>query len=129
MTEARSPTLLIVEDDLALQKQLRWSLDRFEAVTAADAASALLQFRKHQPGVVTMDLGLPPDQDGTSEGFKLLEKLLEIDPYVKLIVLTGQNEQSNLLEKMWILVSFWENYAYRLRKRLIKLLPTSRPAI
>lgn len=97
MTEARSPTLLIVEDDLALQKQLRWSLDRFEAVTAADATSALLQFRKHQPGVVTMDLGLPPDQDGTSEGFKLLEKLLEIDPYVKLIVLTGQNEQSNAL--------------------------------
>lgn len=96
-TDARVPTLLIVEDDLALQKQLRWSLDRFEAVTASDANAAILQFRKHNPGVVTMDLGLPPDQDGTAEGFRLLERLLELDPYVKVIVLTGQNDQSNAL--------------------------------
>ena len=56
--------LLIVEDDLALQKQIKWSLDRFEAVTAHDRASALAAFRRHQPAVVTMDLGLPPDADG-----------------------------------------------------------------
>ncbi len=97
MTEARVPALLIVEDDLALQKQLRWSLDRFEAATASDANAAILQFRKLNPGVVTMDLGLPPDQDGTAEGFRLLERLLELDPYVKVIVLTGQNDQSNAL--------------------------------
>lgn len=97
MTEARLPSLLIVEDDLALQKQLRWSLDRFEAATAGDANAAILQFRKHSPGVVTMDLGLPPDQDGVTEGFRLLERLLELDPYVKVIVLTGQNDQSNAL--------------------------------
>jgi FixJ family two-component response regulator len=97
MSEARVPALLIVEDDLALQKQLRWSLDRYEAATASDAASAVLQFRKVNPGVVTMDLGLPPDQDGVGEGFRLLERLLELDPYVKVIVLTGQNDQSNAL--------------------------------
>jgi two-component system NtrC family response regulator len=97
MTEARVPALLIVEDDLALQKQLRWSLDRFEAATASDANAAILQFRKLNPGVVTMDLGLPPDQDGVTEGFRLLERLLELDPYVKVIVLTGQNDQSNAL--------------------------------
>lgn len=97
MSEARSPSLLIVEDDPALQKQLRWSLDRYEAVTASDASAALLQFRKHSPGVVTMDLGLPPDQDGVTEGFHLLERLLELDPYVKVIVLTGQNDQTNAL--------------------------------
>jgi two-component system, NtrC family, response regulator len=97
MSEARVPALLIVEDDLALQKQLRWSLDRYEAATASDAAAAVLQFRKVNPGVVTMDLGLPPDQDGVGEGFRLLERLLELDPYVKVIVLTGQNDQSNAL--------------------------------
>jgi two-component system NtrC family response regulator len=97
MTDARVPALLIVEDDLALQKQLRWSLDRFEAATASDANAAILQFRKLNPGVVTMDLGLPPDQDGVTEGFRLLERLLELDPYVKVIVLTGQNDQSNAL--------------------------------
>jgi two-component system NtrC family response regulator len=89
--------LLIVEDDLALQKQIKWSLDRFESVTAADRESALVQQRRHQPAVVTMDLGLPPDPDSVSEGFKLLEQLLAADPAVKVIVLTGQNDQKNAL--------------------------------
>ncbi|MDC8786188.1 PEP-CTERM-box response regulator transcription factor [Roseateles koreensis] len=89
--------LLIVEDDLALQKQLKWSLDRFDSVVADDVASAVLQFRRFNPAVVTMDLGLPPDRDSVSEGFRCLEKLLELDPAVKVIVLTGQNDQSNAL--------------------------------
>ena len=94
---ATTTPLLIVEDDLALQKQIKWSLDRFETVTAADRESALLQFRRHQPAVVTMDLGLPPDPDSVSEGFKLLEQMLAIDPTAKVIVLTGQNDQANAL--------------------------------
>ena len=97
MISGKLPPLLIVEDDLALQKQIKWSLDRFESVTAHDRESALLQFRRHAPAVVTMDLGLPPDPDSVSEGFRLLEKTLEIDPNVKVIVLTGQNDQANAL--------------------------------
>jgi two-component system NtrC family response regulator len=94
---APTSPLLIVEDDLALQKQIKWSLDRFDCVTASDRESALVQFRRHRPAVVTMDLGLPPDPDATSEGFKLLEQLLAADPNVKVIVLTGQNDQANAL--------------------------------
>ena len=99
MTAGTTPSspLLIVEDDLALQKQIKWSLDRFDCVTARDRESALVAFRRHQPAVVTMDLGLPPDPDSTSEGFKLLEQLLNADPNVKVIVLTGQNDQANAL--------------------------------
>ena len=97
MSAGKPPPLLIVEDDLALQKQIKWSLDRFEAVTAHDRESALLQFRRHNPAVVTMDLGLPPDPDSVSEGMKLLGQLLDLDPDVKVIVLTGQNDQSNAL--------------------------------
>jgi len=96
-TDSPASPLLIVEDDLALQKQIKWSLDRFESVTAADRESALVQQRRHQPAVVTMDLGLPPDPDSVSEGFKLLEQLLAADPAVKVIVLTGQNDQKNAL--------------------------------
>ena len=97
MATAQTSPLLIVEDDLALQKQIKWSLDRFDSVTASDRESALVQFRRHQPAVVTMDLGLPPDPDSVSEGFLLLEQLLEIDANVKVIVLTGQNDQANAL--------------------------------
>lgn len=97
MTSTETPPLLIVEDDLALQKQIKWSLDGFESVTAGDRETALLQLRRHQPAVVTMDLGLPPDPDSVSEGFKLLGQMLDVDPNVKVIVLTGQNEQTHAL--------------------------------
>ncbi len=97
MTSEKSRALLIVEDDLALQKQIKWSLDRFESVTAHDRESALAQARRHLPAVVTMDLGLPPDPDSVSEGFKLLEQLLSIDGDMKVIVLTGQNDRANAL--------------------------------
>ncbi len=97
MNAGAPPPLLIVEDDLALQKQIKWSIDRFESVVASDRESALVQFRRHQPLVVTMDLGLPPDPDSVSEGFRLLEELLDADPHVKVVVLTGQNDQSHAL--------------------------------
>jgi len=98
MSAEKLQPLLIVEDDPALQKQIKWSLDRFESVTAGDRESALAQLRRCAPAVVTMDLGLPPDADSVSEGFKLLEQMLAMDPNVKVIVLTGQNDQSNALK-------------------------------
>lgn len=95
-TEKRRP-LLIVEDDPALQKQLRWSFDQFETLTADDRESALLQIHRHSPPVVTMDLGLPPDADSVSEGFRLLEQIVSTAPETKVIVLTGQNDRANAL--------------------------------
>ena len=97
MTPDRTASLLIVEDDLALQKQIKWSLDRFDTAAAHDRESALVQLRKCTPAVVTMDLGLPPDADGVSEGFRLLGQILAFDPDIKVIVLTGQNDQANAL--------------------------------
>ncbi|MES2839822.1 MAG: PEP-CTERM-box response regulator transcription factor [Pseudomonadota bacterium] len=98
MSSDKGPQLLIVEDDLALQKQIKWSLDQFASVTADDCETALVQLRRHAPAVVTMDLGLPPDADGTTEGFKLLDQMLAAAPDTKVIVLTGQNGQANALK-------------------------------
>ena len=97
MTAAKPLQLLIVEDDPALQKQIKWSLDRFSSACASDRPAALAQFRRNPVPVVTMDLGLPPDKDSVSEGFALLEGLLGIDATVKVIVLTGQNDRENAL--------------------------------
>ncbi len=102
MTTDKMRPLLIVEDDLALQKQIKWSLDRFESVVANDRESALIQLRRHSPAVVTMDLGLPPDPDSVSEGFKLLEQILAVDADTKVIVLTGQNDRANALRAVAI---------------------------
>ena len=98
MSETKLHPLLIVEDDLALQKQIKWSLDRFASVTAHDRESAMTQLRRYAPAVVTMDLGLPPDADSVSEGFKLLDQILAAAPDSKVIVLTGQNDQAHALQ-------------------------------
>ncbi|EXI78344.1 MAG: Transcriptional regulatory protein ZraR [Candidatus Accumulibacter appositus] len=97
MSSEKLPNLLIVEDDRALQKQIRWAFDQYETLTADDRESALAQIRRYQPPVVTMDLGLPPDADSVSEGFKLLEEVLTVAPDTKVIVLTGQNDRANAL--------------------------------
>jgi two-component system, NtrC family, response regulator len=89
------PTLLMIEDDLGLQKQMKWSFDRYSIVFAEDRESAINQIRRFEPKVVTLDLGLPPDPDTTSEGFKTLSELLTVAPNTKVIALTGQNDRSN----------------------------------
>lgn len=90
--------LLIIEDDPGLQKQLRWSFDAYEVLVARDRESALTLVRRYEPAVVTMDLGLPPDPDGASEGLATLEQILELAPDTKLIVLTGNQDHGHALK-------------------------------
>jgi two-component system NtrC family response regulator len=95
MNDAKRKPLLVVEDDPALAKQMRWAFDRYETVVADDRASALAQVRRFEPAVVTMDLGLPPQPDDPAEGLKLLQEVLALAPDTKIIVLTGQNDREN----------------------------------
>ena len=94
MTE-KQRTLLVVEDDPALQKQMRWAFGDFDTLLASDRETALTQLRRHEPPVVTMDLGLPPEPDDVGEGFRLLNEMLTLAPDTKVIVLTGQHDREN----------------------------------
>ena len=86
MTEKPRPKLLIVEDDLGLQRQLRWAYEDVEVFCAASRAEAIDLLRAEEPDVVTLDLGLPPDPDGTTEGFATLTEILTLKPDTKVIV-------------------------------------------
>lgn len=94
--------LLIVEDDLGLQSQLRWSFEGYDVEVAADRESALAQLRRMEPAVVTLDLGMPPDPGGVSEGFAALEQILALAPDTKVIVVTGHNDVSNAVRAIGI---------------------------
>jgi two-component system NtrC family response regulator len=98
MSQQRRSPLLIVEDDPALQKQMRWAFDKYETITAGNREEALAQVRRYEPAVVTMDLGLPPSPDTPTEGFLLLQDILALAPDTKVIVLTGQNDRANALK-------------------------------
>ena len=84
--------LLVVEDDPGLQSQLRWCFEGFEVVVAGNRSEAIAQVRQSRPSVVTLDLGLPPDPGGVSEGFAVLEEINVIAPYTKVIVITGNDD-------------------------------------
>ena len=97
MSEARR-NLLIVEDDPALQKQMCWAFDQYTTIVAGDRESAVASVRRHEPAVITMDLGLPPRPDEPTEGLHLLEEVHALAPDTKVIVLTGQNDRANALK-------------------------------
>jgi len=85
--------LLVIEDDPGLQTQLRWCFESYGVEIAGDREAALESVRTHHPPVVTLDLGLPPDADGTSVGFSLLGDILQQAPHTKVIVVTGNNDR------------------------------------
>ncbi|MEM1195270.1 MAG: PEP-CTERM-box response regulator transcription factor [Pseudomonadota bacterium] len=94
----KNPTLLIVEDDEGLQAQLKWAYDDFDVIIAGDRDSAIAALRSEAPAVVTLDLGLPPDPDGTSEGFAVLDAIMELKPDTKVIVASGHGARASALQ-------------------------------
>jgi two-component system NtrC family response regulator len=96
-TRTPKPKLLIVEDDEGLCSQYRWAFPAYEVVIAHTRPSATAAVKRDAPPVVIMDLGLPPDPDGVSEGFATLEDTLRIAPRTKLIVVTGNGERRHAL--------------------------------
>ncbi|MBL4566968.1 MAG: PEP-CTERM-box response regulator transcription factor [Porticoccus sp.] len=90
--------LLIVEDDKGLQSQLRWCFDDYDVVVSGDRETAIAQLRRHQPSVVLLDLGLPPDPGGVTEGLATLEDILSMQPETKVIIVTGDNDRANAVK-------------------------------
>jgi two-component system NtrC family response regulator len=97
MSDAKQK-ILLVEDDPGLQKQLKWSLSDYELIMASDRDSAITQLRRHEPSVVLLDLGLPPDADGASEGLAALQQIVSLAPATKVIVVTGNLDRSNAVK-------------------------------
>ena len=92
------PKLLIVEDDEGLQAQLKWAYEDFEVLIAGDRDTALALLRSEEPAVVTLDLGLPPDPDGTSEGFAVLDAIMQLRPQTKVVVASGHGARESALQ-------------------------------
>ena len=91
------PKLLIVEDDEGLQAQLKWAYEDFNVVIVGTREAAIDALRMEEPAVVTLDLGLPPDPDGTSEGFAVLEAIMALKPDTKVIVASGHGARESAL--------------------------------
>ncbi len=97
MTEKKR-NLLVVEDDPGLQRQYKWNFEGYETTIVGEREAAFKALEAHRPAVVTLDLGLPPDPDGTSEGFATLEGILTRAPNTKIIVASGHGSHESALK-------------------------------
>lgn len=91
--------ILIIEDDPGIQSQLKWSFSKeYEVLQASDRLEALKIFKKYMPQVVTLDLGLPPDEMSAEEGLSCLNEIMTRSPETKVIVVTGNSDRENALK-------------------------------
>ena len=87
--------LLIIEDDIGLQSQLRWHFDQYEVIIAGNRDDAIAAVRLHEPPIILQDLGLPPDDEGVEEGFRCIREISALLPTAKIIVMTGNSDYEN----------------------------------
>jgi two-component system, NtrC family, response regulator len=93
--------ILIVDDSPEICQQLKWGLgEEYTVLLAGDVKEGLGMFRKHLPCVVILDLGLPPHEHTSVEGFRGLSEMLDLNPHAKIIMLTGNSERDNALKAM-----------------------------
>jgi two-component system NtrC family response regulator len=90
--------ILLVEDDLGLQKQMRWALSPYLVDVASSRVEAMAKVFSSTFRVVILDLGLPPDENGASEGLKVLDEILNATPKTKVIVASGNVERANAVK-------------------------------
>ncbi|MDZ7803450.1 PEP-CTERM-box response regulator transcription factor [Thiohalophilus sp.] len=118
--KSQLPALLLVEDDPGLLSQLRWCFDDFEVYTASDRDGAIAQLRRAEPAVVSLDLGLPPDPGGASEGLATLEQILALAPQTKVVVVTGNNDRDNAVQA--VALGAYDFYQKPVDAELLKLI-------
>ena len=86
--------ILIIEDDEGIRTQMKWALnEEYDVLLAKNTKEAINIMTRFSPPLVTLDLGLPPDPEGTDEGFRLLQEILKMSPITKVIVVTGNPEK------------------------------------
>ncbi len=95
--------LLVIDDDESIRTQMKWALVHdYEPFFAGTPEAAREIFEKERPGLVTLDLGLPPHPEDTSEGLKLLSWILQQDPTTKVVVVTGNPDRESSLSAISI---------------------------
>ena len=93
------PGLLIVDDSPELREQMRWGLKpQYTVFEAGDRTAAVQIIQQNKVVLVTLDLGLPPDSDGVSEGLEALEQFLAMNGLLKVVVITGNQDRKNALK-------------------------------
>jgi two-component system NtrC family response regulator len=90
--------LLVVDDDEGLCRQYRWAFPEYQVLTGQSRQAGRTLFARERPPVAIVDLGLPPDPGGATEGLALVRELLGSAPDTKIIIATGNEDTDCALQ-------------------------------
>ena len=96
--DKEKPGLLIVDDDPLIADTLNYVLGLDFEVFVSESRNqvkSLLTQLDTAPQLALVDLGLPPLPHKPDEGFQLIQDLLAVSPTMKILVLSGQNDEAN----------------------------------
>ncbi len=98
-TDQMKTQLLFIDDDPLIVESLSLALaDEYTVQSAESREMTLDLLRKtgNTPSIALLDLGLPPQPHQPEEGFKLIKELLIFNPNIKILVLSGQSDSTNI---------------------------------
>ncbi len=91
--------ILLVDDEENILKEMRSVLEaEYDVFTASNESDAITKFERERVAVVTLDLSLNPGNHGDLSGLRLLERMLTKEPSTRVIVVTGNNDQTTALQ-------------------------------
>ena len=91
----RQITLLYAEDEVTTrQNHIEYLKDRydFNYIEAKDGEEALQLFKKHHPDIVLTDIAMPK-----MDGLTFVQRLRELSPHTKVVMLTAYDEREMLM--------------------------------
>jgi len=110
-----------VDDEESILTQMRWALaSDYEVFTSSDEADAQQIFEAQKPPVVILDLCLNPKLPEDLGGMRLLEQFVTLEPSTRIIVITGNNEESSALNA--VRLGAFDYYSKPIRLEEIKII-------
>ncbi len=97
--------LLLVDDDPLILEGLGFMLRKqFDLIAAETRQQAIEKVNQAEglPSLALIDLGLPPYPHKPDEGFALIRELLSLEPNMKVLVLSGQDNDVNIQHALTI---------------------------
>ncbi|MDZ7264851.1 MAG: PEP-CTERM-box response regulator transcription factor [candidate division KSB1 bacterium] len=96
-TNSGTDAILIVDDEVGIRKQLKWGLaPEYRIFEAQNEEESLAVLEREKPNLITLDITL--SNNGALDGLAILEKIMQFDPHIKVIVITGHDEKEIALK-------------------------------
>lgn len=117
-SDARTPRILLVEDDSTLQMIISETLERdgFEIIKATDGEDGLEKFTRHGADIIVADVMMP-----RMDGFAMGRRIRQIDRSVPLLFLTARSGIDDIVEGFELGANDYLKKPFRMLELIVRI--------